>query len=214
MKKTITYALAATFGFAVSSQAAVLVAGTTWGVDFAGPNGGGPIAPTNNFNEWVFGTTPTTVSTINDTSGVVIDNVEMTIAGATDGDANTPVIGGEPSVFDASNIEDWTIFGNPGDNTPGTITFTGLDDSLTYDLIIGNNWSADPGLTDTTYTVDGQALTNDADVPGDSFVSFTGLNTDGSGNLVIELTSPNNTFFRAVNALHITAVPEPSLQLF
>ncbi|MFC5050441.1 PEP-CTERM sorting domain-containing protein [Rubritalea spongiae] len=91
------------------------------------------------------------------------------------------------------------------------LTFSGLDDSLAYDLTggyAGNNNFA------TNWVVDGQTE------QANNYASFTDLRTDGSGNLVIRLdqADPNPGIDTAnhivVGTLTLTAasvaVPEPS----
>ena len=94
------------------------------------------------------------------------------------------------------------------------VTISGLDDSLTYDLVGG--FDNNNGNFDAEWSADGQAITTDpAGAAGAGYASFTGLSTDGSGNLAITVTRTN--LHVTLGALQLTAVPEPgstSLLLF
>lgn len=95
----------------------------------------------------------------------------------------------------------------------GTVTISGLNDALTYDLSVAANMLAVTtfGATVTNpasgnsgaYT--GAAIHNGGTNPIQPF-TLTGLQTDGSGNLVINFTNSPTI----LGALTITAVPEPS----
>ena len=93
-------------------------------------------------------------------------------------------------------------------------TFTGLDDSLTYDLTGGYDgananfdsiWSFDSSSTGIT-TTQNDSIASFLSEPGSGYGSVTSLQTDGSGNLVIQVT--RDTLH--VNAGAAVPVPEPS----
>ena len=111
--------------------------------------------------------------------------------------------------YDDTVLTDW--IGEYDSSGPASLvlSFSGLDDSLEYSLVIGHGFVNNGTVTDTTYTVDGQSLTNVHDDGANAFVSFTGLYTDGSGNLVITTDDPNGNV-TAVSALVLRAIPEPS----
>lgn len=101
----------------------------------------------------------------------------------------------------------------------GVITISGLNDSLTYDLSIASNMFANAnfGATVTepvsgaTGVYTGTSIINGGTAGGPNPnpitpFTLTGLQTDGSGNLSLQLT--NSPVI--ISALTITAVPEPS----
>ncbi|MCH7226216.1 PEP-CTERM sorting domain-containing protein [Haloferula sp. A504] len=216
----LTQTLLALGALAVPAQAATLAVGTEIGIDF------GPTAPTNNFNgtaTTAFGGAPgtdgsITAGTLIDTSGTTIDVVGFTwenAAWSNTDSADLTDLPGQNSAFNDSNLTDWIGRNN---TDVFALTFTGLNDAFTYDLIIGHGFVNTTTFTDTTYTVDGQSLTNTHDSGSGAYVSFTGLSTDGSGNLVITLDgnggpSNNTPDLAVVSALQLTAVPEPSAAL-
>lgn len=220
MKPLVAMALAALAFTANPANAAVLMAGDKIGVDF------GPTTPTNNMN--MVGTVGATTwndpgslaaGTMIDTSGTTVDNIgfSWTATGEDfrfqNDDPIAPTTSGLP--FNDSNVTDW--FG-VGDNTPRTtntitLTFTGLNNLFTYDLVIGARFGTDT-VADTSWTVDGQTLLADASSDTDAYRSFTGLSTDGAGNLVMTGTGAGSrTDIAVVSALQLTAVPEPSAAL-
>lgn len=185
-----------------SAQAASIGAGTVIGVDFAGT----PDA--SNFNVL---TNDGTVQDIKDTTGATLTGVDVSTSGRlvyNSNAADSTQKSGQPSQFTDAHLTDWVVF-NGGVNY--TITFIGLNDSLTYNLVIGGANDSNFNV-DTTWTVDGQSDTTVAgpksgtDGSG-AYVSFTGLETDGSGNLVIVGTKDVN--YGVAAALELTAAPEP-----
>ncbi|MEN8755254.1 MAG: PEP-CTERM sorting domain-containing protein [Akkermansiaceae bacterium] len=108
-----------------------------------------------------------------------------------------------------------TSVGNSGRADFGTLnnasnivlTFTGLDDSLSYDVTGGGNFTNNN--FDTVWTFGATtATTNNGVAP---FVTLAGLSTDGSGNLSVIVTrGANQLLFSAVS---LTAIPEPSSSL-
>ena len=90
--------------------------------------------------------------------------------------------------------------------------FAGLDDSLTYNLSIlsantggdrnAHDWIANPGPDQVTISVD----------PNDTLVhTFSGLTTDGFGNLVLQSTTTDSGGdAQHLNAMELTAIPEPA----
>ncbi|MCC5805880.1 MAG: hypothetical protein JJU00_06080 [Opitutales bacterium] len=92
--------------------------------------------------------------------------------------------------------------------TPQHFIFSGLDDSLTYDLsILSANttdrnphaWVAQPGPDEVSITVD----------PDDGMVhTFAGLSTDGAGRILLENTSDEGGGnAQHLNAIELAAVP-------
>ena len=90
-----------------------------------------------------------------------------------------------------------------------TLTFSGLDDSIEYDLTGG--YDGNNANFDSILSADGQTQPF---APGaNNYVTLSGLQTDGSGNLAITVT--RDTLHANIGALTLTgaaaiAVPEPS----
>lgn len=195
--------------------AASLTVGTEIGVDF------GPTDPTNSFNQVDVTMDPLNGSipagSLFDTTNTVVDGVGLTYssdAGSFSNDDSSS-FAGQPAVFNDSNLTDW--LGTSDDDGKLTLTFTGLNDLGTYDLIIGARFTNNN--SDTTWDVDGQSYTTVSTDDAKAFASFTGLSTDGAGNLVITGTGAGSrTDISTVSALHLTTaaiIPEPaSLALF
>ena len=85
-------------------------------------------------------------------------------------------------------------------------TFTGLDDSLTYNLSGG--WDNNSGNFDATWAADGKSVTTDVNGSGGGYASLTGLSTDGSGNLVVSVTGDGDAAHITVAAMTLTAFSE------
>jgi hypothetical protein len=201
----IVGALTLSAAFAIHAQAAPLAVGTEIGVDF----GNDPL-PSNNFNAPAFVQTGSIAAGgIIDTTGATVDGVGFSWTSNNNLFASSSggnVTAGDPAVFNSSNTDDWYGVSNLG--TPGTITltFSGLDDAFSYDLVIGSA-GGNGGNADTTWTADGQSFTTDADATdGSAYVTLSGLSTDGSGNLVITGDGAGaRTDIPVVSALHLTA---------
>lgn len=196
-----------------SAHAAVLVAGTEIGVDF------GPTTPTNNFNQ----VNPDPAADGSLAAGTLIDTTNVSVDGvgfswSTDrvwfNNSDSLEYAAQPAVFNDSNTTDWMGISGGDRAVPGiiTLTLTGLNDSLTYDLVIGARFG--DNIANTSWTVDGQTLLADATSDTNAYRFFTGLSTDGAGNLVMTGSGATNRLdIATVSALHLTAVPEPSAAL-
>ena len=185
------------------SVQAQMTAGQTVGIDF------GPSAPTNNFNQADGVVDSIAAGNLIDITGGAITGTSFAWASTANSpfanaDSDAAARGGEPGVFDDSNLTDW--LGGAGGNQLITLTFSGLDQGLTYDLLIGNSFSS--AVPTTTFTADGQSAVNNPTIGSAAFVSLNGLSADTSGNLVITLTPAGATVI-AVSALTLTAIPEP-----
>jgi hypothetical protein len=110
----------------------------------------------------------------------------------------------------ALNTTDASVFAdalgiNNGSGATMSITFTGLIDSLTYDLTGGVNANSNYA---TGWTIAGSPRqVSDATASG-GYISFTDL-TSSAGTLTITLDNNALKHF-AVSQLALTAVPEPS----
>jgi len=91
--------------------------------------------------------------------------------------------------------------------------FTGLDDSLTYDLSFqsytgstarnANNWQVNADLSGDILSVDPN------DTP--SIYTFSNVGTNGSGQITLRsFTTLGGAELQHINAVELTAVPEPS----
>lgn len=206
MKKTyiLTSMLALAMAGSVQAQ---MTAGQTVGIDFGGVAPTDGVAPTNDFNEAAGVTGSIAAGSLIDITGGAITGTSFAWAST----ANSPFAnldaaaqGGEPAVFDDSNLTDW--LGGAGGNQLITLTFSGLDQGLTYDLLIGNSFGS--AVPTSTYTADGQFATNDPTIGSAAFVSLNGLSADINGDLVITVTN-GGELVTAVSALTLTAIPEP-----
>jgi hypothetical protein len=114
----------------------------------------------------------------------------------------------------ALNTTDSSVYGDALGRNNGnqlmSITFTGLDDALTYDLTGGISSSEATGKFKTNWTIAGQAVPtsqiSDATIAG-GYISFTGL-TSSAGTLTITLDR-SDTAHMGVSQLQLTAIPEP-----
>jgi hypothetical protein len=116
----------------------------------------------------------------------------------------------------ALNTTDASVYGDAlGINNAGvetmSITFTGLSDSLTYDLTGGVSHATAAAKYATGWTIAGQAAptyqVSDA-TAGNGYISFDGL-TSSANTLTITLDREQINHL-AVSQLQLTAVPEPS----
>ena len=104
------------------------------------------------------------------------------------------------------------VIDGTGDRAHFVLSFSGLDDTLTYDLFGGFDDSASTNF-DTIYQVVQPSTVLQSGVDGVGAVAhtFTGLETDGSGNLVINVIrqSDDNGRHVTVSGLTLTAVGAP-----
>ena len=95
------------------------------------------------------------------------------------------------------------------------LTFSGLDDTLEYDLEGG--FDSNNANFDATWASGGQSfLTTPTGAAGTGYGTLSGLTTDGAGNLAITVT--RETLHVTIGGLTLTAVestaiPEPSSAL-
>lgn len=213
MKKTyiLTSMLALAMAGSVQAQ---MTAGQTVGIDFGGVAPANGVAPTNDFNEAADVTGSIAAGSLIDITGGAITGTSFAWASTANSpfanaDPNATAQGGEPVVFDDSNLDDF--LGGAGGNQLITLTFSGLDQGLTYDLLIGNSFN-NAGITDSTYTALNQSVvksaTNNPTIGSEAFVSLDGLSADINGDLVITVTNSGAAVV-AVSALTLTAIPEP-----
>lgn len=183
-----------------------ITVGTVIGVDF------GPTAPLGNYNQYSStGGGTIAANTMFNTSGVLVPGVSLTVGGnvwfSNNDAADSADLPGQPAFFDDTHLTDWIGEANGG--TDINLTFSGLDDSLLYKLVIGSGFIAGPTNTDTDWTVNGQTKTSVHDSGANAYVTFTGLKTDGSGSLMITSDPAGDPNFTLVSALTLTALSRP-----
>lgn len=116
--------------------------------------------------------------------------------------------------FDTINTANSTVYAdglisNTGGSDTITLTFTGLDDSLEYDLVGGLSRESNPANFGTRWTIDGvDAQSTDGSASG-GYVEFKGLSTTSPGTLVITLTDTGT--HAAVSQLSLVASGTPSI---
>ena len=233
MKKILLTTLGA--GLLPLSSHAALTAGQTVGIDF------GSIAPADGtgFNQFdafnnniddgatlVWSSLVINTGILQDDAGANITGLDFSVENQSgQNTSRADVTNGTtgPAPFnDASVFQDSIISNNQGAaplDAGGYLlfTFTGLDDSLTYDLTGGydgananfdSTWSFDSGSAGIS-TTQNDSIASFLSAPGatTAYQSVTGLQTDGSGNLVIQVT--RDTLHVNAGALTLTAVPVP-----
>ena len=206
MKKTITYAALVAIG-TIGSASAALTAGDSIGLDF----GASGTAPTNNFNAvGVAGL----VNTVLLSDGVTSTGVGVTV-----------IIPGNPNQFDnvdpsagatitapyeADTFDDW--LGGWGNNVgeDWNFTFTGLDDSLTYDFTAAvGAWTGNNVIDGMTVEAGGTTVTW-ANLDADNlYATISGISSVG-GNLTVSMDNPTSQTVSALSGATLTAIPEPS----
>ncbi|MGJ8656364.1 MAG: PQQ-dependent sugar dehydrogenase [Akkermansiaceae bacterium] len=197
-----------------NGSADTLLSGQTIGIDFGGV---APVAGSD-FNQYsdvdiADGATESFSGVLKNTDGGAVADVTFSVQNNTGQDsARVTLVTGEEGygLMDDSSIYSDCIIsnntsgnpltsdtGNPLTNARLTLTFSGLDDSLAYNLSGG--WDNDNANFNATWISDGESATTNT--LGNGFVSLTDLSTDGNGNLVINVVR---------DALHVTIA---SLQL-
>lgn len=177
-----------------------LLEGQSIGIDFGGT---APVAESN-FNQFsdvviADGSTESFadlgVGDIINTDGGALTGVGFTVenlSGQNTGRATVTGLEGSGSLADPTIYGDSIISNNTGGNPLSSggklvLTFSGLDDSLSYNLTGG--YDQNNKNFDATWEANGRTFTTDGDAVGTiGYDSLTGLSTDGSGNLVITVT--------------------------
>jgi hypothetical protein len=171
------------------------------GVDF-----GGTVTPVNSFNEAQGSSGTIPIGNVIDTNNAVVTGVSLSWSGGlypNNDSAGAADLPGQPSFFDDSNLTDWIVENASGYDIE--VTFSGLDDSFTYELVIGSAFIVNATDTDTEWTADGQSGTSVHDSGPAAYVTLANLSTDGSGNLVITSEPAGAANFTALSALRLTA---------
>ncbi len=220
MKNTIIGALVA-LGTMISVSAAVIADGDVIKLDFAtaGDGDGGSIADWNQVSTGL-NTTGITAGNVKLHGGGTVDGVTIAFTnlqtGSFNNDGGAANWGGTAADAYYELATDDIYFHNDADAADFSVTFGGLDDSLSYNLrsytLIGNS-----GGTTYTYSVsDGGGTQNYSGTNTSRWTAgtleaagtvFSDLQTDGSGNITVTYSDPNAL---AMNAIVLEAVPEPS----
>ena len=172
-------------------------------------------------------TTPgVAVATLAD--GLVIDTSGSTVTGlsldvsitfvdsfiSNNGSEDNVEFPGQPAFPDEA-LGDWLGFrdiDNDGGGGLIELTIGGLDDSLTYDIVVGGANDIDNDRANTIWSIDGGTSQETvAGIAAQSYVTFSGVSTGGDGTLVLTGTAGGNVDPIApelafVSALQLTAV--------
>lgn len=199
------------------TQAAVLAVNDKLGIDF-GPD------LTTNWNNITNSNQTIATGAVVKIGGGILDGVSIVTTNGqfanNDGTDNwVGLVSNTPSsLLPAEFVDSVTtdIAGNfnLGDGNPYTITISGLNNSFTYNLFTVATAGFDTAI-DTVQVNGGTGqgfLRSTANTNG-LFTSFTGLTTDGSGNLVITVTDASAGQNPIINGALLTVVPEPSAAL-
>jgi autotransporter-associated beta strand protein len=206
-----------------SVQSAPLVGGTKIGLDF-GPT------PTNIAgNDWneVTGNGTLAAGTVKDLNAVVVDGVTVTTVDGqffnNDGSDNWVALASNPAVIPGPKlppefIDSVTtdIAGNysTGDGRPFTITVTGLDPSLAYDIAAASSAGAGGTVIDT-YTITGRiaygpsAVTRSNAHANGVWHSFPGVVATTAGTITIRVADTSAGTNPITNGILLTAVSLP-----
>ncbi|MGD9419096.1 MAG: hypothetical protein Q7R22_009145 [Verrucomicrobiota bacterium JB025] len=189
-----------------------LAAGTIIGIDF-GADDGAPV----NWNTLASPGASVSAGSLTNLGGSSVIGVGFTTniftaSGENDG---AQVSTSYPDIPDGAQ-GDWWFESNSTDDF--VFTFSGLDDNLKYDLLIGAyRLNLDPVQTELAasgWEVNGTQMATDPNDSKNSYVTFSGLETDGSGNLTIVSYSLNGDHVNAVSALVLTAASSvPQLKI-
>jgi arylsulfatase A-like enzyme len=132
-------------------------------------------------------------------------------------DSDAPdIIAGVPSFPD--NALDDALLARAGETdgdgaaSDGTfiLTFTGLDDSLYYDIVLGQSNSATNGNTDTAWTIAGTTLNaSPVEVGSSAYVSFNGVSSSSGQIAISSAPIRGGLDISAIAALQLTATDVP-----
>lgn len=206
MKKIILPTLSA---FAITASAdAALLAGQSIGLNFG-------FTAVDNFNavhENYGGTTQEMFLLSDGVSLTGVDYTSTLVAGFGFSNGDSNIGSGAALPFTDSVVDNWS---GAADGTIGvaewTFTLQGLDNGLVYNIDLAIGAFTDTDFVDNTIVTasGGQGSVNMGDLSAEPvYASFTGLSTDGSGNLSFTVNNPTATVATLSGAV-ITAVPVP-----
>ncbi|MGJ8639188.1 MAG: sulfatase-like hydrolase/transferase [Opitutaceae bacterium] len=194
-----------------------LEVGTSIGIDFGGVDGG---SGASNWND-VSGTGSGSfaASAMKNTLGDLVSSVGFSWTAAT-ADSNAPdIISGTPAFPDNALDDALLSYSGQTDGDGGTsdgtftLTFTGLDDSLYYDITLGQSNESTNGNTDTAWTIGWERLNaSPVEVGTSAYVTFSSV-TSSTGQIVIRSAPIDGGLdISAISALQLTAtdVPPPA----
>lgn len=90
-----------------------------------------------------------------------------------------------------------------------TVTYSGLDDSLSYTLTGGMARSGNTSAFEQTYTVDGIDYDYTGTTGVDAYAAYAGLSSSG-GVLSFTVSDFSDTDLASISQMSLTVVPEPS----
>ncbi len=203
----------------VASANAGVIPVQSIGVDFAnGPSTSGAGLETN-FN-LIEADGAIADGSVIDSDGNILTGVSITTTGILDVMGNNNLGYGAAGAGDYNTTPFSDLSFHDGVYQNGAVgsiilTLTGLDDNLTYNVLSIHAGGINKPNQTVTLNVNGATDTGSyEDVRGTQAVPIplnplevTGATTDGSGNLVIDLSC---TSYFGANALYVTAVPEPT----
>ena len=207
MKRAFLAVVAAAALSTCSTAQAAIVLSDVISIDFGGTATGAP-----NWN--IFTDTPGTSTSVPDLvrlSDGAGTGVVLTVTDSTGNGTNNSQGSGsaDPTIY----VDH--IFANSGGDDTLTFTFSGLNDSLQYDLFGGSfRDTANANLFENTWVVGADSRVNTL-VGGavDNYETFTGLSSSG-GEITFTITDNADFQIASLSELTITAaasaVPEPS----
>lgn len=135
------------------------------------------------------------------------DGVTVTVTGA-DGNGLNNLDGSAYGGSDDADVYFDHVFDNSGGERAFTVTISGLDDDLTYDLFGG--YLRDAGTFETTYTVGGTAYTYEfADGYVNAYNTYSDLSS-ADGVISFTVSGMTTSDIASISELTITAIPEPA----
>jgi hypothetical protein len=199
--KKITLMIVA-FGLAGAASAGVIL-GDVLAIDF-----GATATSTANYN--IASDTSTTVADLVRLSDGALTGVSFGMTGVDQDNANNVASSvGLGNTTDADIYGDGILANVNATSTAITMTFTGLDDTLTYDLMGGlarvdtqngpQKWVAD-------WTADGQTVTSGT-FAADAYVTLSGLSSTGG---ILSILVDGKDQYTPIAQLELTVVPEPA----
>ena len=191
IRTVLTLAVAAMAIFATSAQAALIDGVNKIGIDF------GPTTTANWNNITANGTIAD--GSVVATNGEILTGISITTANGSfwnnDGPDNWVGLASNGGSAPADFLESVTTdIAGRGGADPYLVTVAGLNDSVSYDVVAVCTSIAPYANAETLTINDGvsQTVTRDDTRDNGTFHSFTGVATDGSGNLELAFTNPEN----------------------
>ncbi len=224
LRTTLTAGLVAAVALTLhgpTASAAPIAVGDAIAVDFSSTGGSA-----TNFNVFTSNSTKAAGTVIRHSDGAVVDGVSLTVAGATafnDNNSNAEGWSGEIGVGAPPDDPYYVQAANDLAYETGagaiSLTFAGLDDSLTYNVRIYSLLNQDTGRTMNFSVTNGAGFEtllnssradrwNAATLEAGGTV-FSGVSVNASNEIVVTYTDGNNAV-GFMNAVVLEVVPEPA----